>query len=277
MGGGGDRTLRGARAAGSGIGRAPWEATMGKMDGRVALVTGASRGIGAATAALLAAEGAAVGVNYFRSAGAAEQVVARIHESGGRAVAVQADARDRGQVEAMAARVAQELGPIDTLVVNASMSFPMLPFLEYPWEDFEAKLVGELKAAFFPCRAVAPGMVERGQGTIILVSSGLSRHPGEGFCAHSTAKSGLDAFAKSLALELGPKGVRVNVVAPGLTLTDAVARLPQPVKDGMAAHTPLRRNALAEDVAGAILGLAMSEARFVTGAYLPVSGGIQMP
>jgi len=250
---------------------------MGKMDGRVALVTGASRGIGAATATLLAAEGAAVGVNYFQSAAAAEKVVTTIREAGGRAVGVQADARNCSQVEAMAARVEKELGPIDTLVINASMGFPMLPFLEYPWEAFEAKLVGELKAAFFPCRAVAPAMVRRGQGCIIVVSSGLSRHPGEGFCAHATAKPGLDAFAKSLALELGPKGVRVNVVAPGLTLTDAVARLPQGVKDAMAAHTPLRRNGLAEDVAGAVLALAMSEARFVTGAYLPVSGGVQMP
>jgi 3-oxoacyl-[acyl-carrier protein] reductase len=153
----------------------------------------------------------------------------------------------------------------------------MVSFLEYPWDAFEAKLVSELKAAFHCCRAVAPSMVERRTGSIVLVSSGLSRHPGWGFCAHSTAKSGLDAFGRSLALELGPHNIRVNVVAPGLTLTDATAQLPSDRKDAMAAQTPLRRNALAEDIAGAILFFTGPESRFVTGSYLPVSGGIQMP
>jgi 3-oxoacyl-[acyl-carrier protein] reductase len=246
------------------------------LEGKVALVTGASRGIGAATARLLAAHGAAVGVNCFQSEDAARAVVADIDKAGGRAIAVRADARDQAQVEAMVKVVAAAYGPVDILVVNASMTFPMAPFLQYPWEAFEAKLVGELKSAFFPCRAVVPAMVERRSGSIILVSSGLSRHPGWGFCAHSTAKSGLDGFAKSLALELGPYGIRVNVVAPGLTLTDATSRVPQEQKDAMAKQTPLGRNALAEDVAGAVLMLVGDDARFVTGAYLPVSGGIQM-
>jgi 3-oxoacyl-[acyl-carrier protein] reductase len=120
-------------------------------------------------------------------------------------------------------------------------------------------------------------MVERRKGSVIAISSGLSRHPGEGFCAHSTAKSGLDAFVRSLAFELGPNGVRVNVVAPGLTLTDATSFLSQKEKDASAQMTPLRRNGLPEDVAGAVLFLASEESRFITGAYLPVSGGIQMP
>ncbi|GAC1503836.1 MAG: hypothetical protein NVS2B14_16580 [Chamaesiphon sp.] len=98
----------------------------------------------------------------------------------------------------------------------------------------------------------------------------------EGFCAHSTAKSGLDAFVKSLALELGPHGIRVNAVSPGLTMTDATAWLPQEQKDASAQKVPLRRNGLPEDIASAILLLASEEARFITGAYLPVSGGVQM-
>lgn len=247
-----------------------------RMEGRVALVTGASRGIGAATATRLAREGAAVGVNYFQSGEAAGRVAAEIRAAGGRALAVQADVRDPAQVDAMVAAVTKAFGPVDTLVLNASIGFPAVPFLELPWEAFEAKLVGELKSAFSCCKAVVPSMVERKQGCIIAISSGLSRHPGEGFCAHSTAKAGLDAFVKSLALELGPSGIRVNVVAPGLTITDATARLPQAAKDASAAHTPLRRNAEPEDVAGAVLALASDDARFITGCYLPVSGGSLM-
>jgi 3-oxoacyl-[acyl-carrier protein] reductase len=242
----------------------------------VALVTGASRGIGAATARLLARHGARVGVNYFRSEKAARGVVDGITAEGGFAVALKADVRDRGQVDAMAREAASKLGPVDTLVLNASISFPIVPFLDYTWNDFEEKLTGELKAAFFCCQAFAPSMLERGKGCVIGISSGLSRHPGEGFCAHSTAKSGLDAFMRSLALELGPKGVRVNVVAPGLTLTDATSSLPAQQKEATARMTPLRRVGRPEDVAGAVLFLASEEARFINGVYLPVSGGIQM-
>lgn len=243
---------------------------------RVVLITGASRGIGAATAKLLGQHGAAVCVNYYSSEAAARDVVDAIAAEGGRAIAVKADARDGEQVEAMVRQIADTFGAIDTLVINANANFPIAPFVDYRWEDFEAKLLGELKGAFFPCKAVVPSMIERGRGCIIAVSSGLSRHPGEGFVAHSTAKSGLDAFIKSLALELGPHGIRANVVSPGLTLTDATARLPQDYKDAAAQSIPLRRNGLPEDIAGAILLLASEEARFINGAYLPVSGGVQM-
>lgn len=246
------------------------------LKGRVVVVTGASRGIGAATAMLLARHGAAVGVNYFQSGEKARKVVTDIQAEGGRAVALKADVRDRAQVDAMAREAAKALGTVDTLVVNASISFPIVSFLEYRWEDFEAKLSGELKAAFFCCKAFVPPMIERKTGCVIGISSGLSRHPGNGFCAHSTAKSALDSFMKSLAFELGPKGIRVNVVAPGLTDTDATAFQSKEEKEAVARMTPLKRIGLPEDVAGAVLFLASEEARFISGTYLPVSGGIQM-
>jgi 3-oxoacyl-[acyl-carrier protein] reductase len=176
----------------------------------------------------------------------------------------------------MVKRVSDELGPIDTLVLNAAIQFPVVPFTEYPWEAFQAKLMGELGAAFFCCKAVVPTMIKRRRGCIIAVSSGLSRHAGHGFCAHSTAKSGLDAFAKSLALELGPHGIRVNVVAPGLTITDATEFLPQEAKDASARATPMGRNAQPEDIAGVVLAMAADTTGFVTGAYVPVSGGSLM-
>ncbi len=246
------------------------------MNNRVVLITGASRGIGAATAKVLARQGAAIGVNYFNSEAAARQVVDEITSSGGKALAVKADVRDPQQVEAMVQQVAEAFGTIDTLIANANAAFFVSSFVATPWEDFEAKLLGELKATFFPCKAVVPSMIEQKQGCIIVVSSGASRMPSEGLSAHSTAKSALDAFVKSLAFELGPCGIRVNAVAPGLTLTDATGWFPQEAKDAAAQQVPLRRNGLPEDVAGAILLLASEEARFITGAYLPVSGGVQM-
>jgi 3-oxoacyl-[acyl-carrier protein] reductase len=241
------------------------------LAGNVALVTGASRGIGAAVAKALAAEGAAVAVNYFGSEAAALAVVAEIRAAGGRALAVRADARDRAQVEAMAAAVKAELGPIGILVLNAAIGFPMTGFLDYPWEAFEAKVLGEMGAAFHGCRAVVPQMLERKGGSILAITSGLARSPGWGFCAHSAAKAALEGFVRALAAELGPMGIRVNAVAPGLTLTDATSGLAERHKQAAAEHTPLRRNGLPGDVAEAVVGLL--KAGFVTGATLPVNGG----
>lgn len=247
-----------------------------RLDGQVALVTGASRGIGAATALLLARHGASVCVNYIQNKEAADTVVNEIREGGSKAVAVQADVTLHRDAERLAREAEQALGPIDILVINAAIGFRVEPFLDYTWEDFERKFVGELKAAFYAAKAVAPAMVQRRHGSIIAVSSGLSRTPGEGFVAHSTAKSAINAFVRALALELGPSGVRVNAVAPGLTLTDATAWLDEQHKQAYAQRIPLRRNALPEDIAGGILFFASPESQFVTGCYLPVDGGMTM-
>jgi len=244
------------------------------LAGNVALVTGASRGIGAAVAKALAAQGVKVAVNYFGSEAAALEVVAEITAAGGRAMAVKADARDQAQLAAMAAAVQAELGPIGILVLNASIGFPMTGFQDYPWEGFQAKLLGEMGAAFHGCRAVLPQMLARHDGSIVAISSGLARSPGWGFCAHSTAKAALEGFVRALAFELGPVGIRVNAVAPGLTLTDATLHIPDKHKQAAAAHAPLRRNGQAEDIAEAVLGILQS--RFVTGATLPVNGGGQV-
>lgn len=243
---------------------------------KVAVVTGSSRGIGAAIARELARSGAKVVVNYAANREQGQRVVAEIVAAGGRAMLARADVTVPADVEAMIRAAEAELGPVDVLVNNANMSFPVAPFTQYRWEDFERKLQSELKASFLTCQAVVPGMIRRGGGCIVNVSSGLSRSPGPGFIAHSSAKSALDAFSKSLALELGPHGIRVNVVAPGLTLTDATAHQPKQMHEAIAAHTPLRRLGEPADVAGAVRFLCSDEARFVTGTYLPVSGGAQM-
>jgi 3-oxoacyl-[acyl-carrier protein] reductase len=246
------------------------------LKNRVAVVTGSSRGIGAATAKLLASQGAKVAVNYVSNRQRGEQVVAEITAAGGQALLVHANVTVREDVNALVAAAERELGPIDILVNNANMAFSVKPFVEHSWEDFNRKLTHEMKASFFTCQAVAPGMIQRRSGCIVNVSSGLSRVPGPGFVAHSSAKSALDAFSRALAQELGPHGIRVNVVAPGLTATEATSHQPKEMHEAMAARTPLRRIANPEDIAGAVVFFCTDWSRFVTGTYLPVSGGTQM-
>jgi len=246
------------------------------LKGKVALVTGASRGIGAATARALAAHGAAVGVNYFGSEEAARTLVDSVLSDGGKAVAVQADVRREDDVNRIVKETIEHLGPIDILILNAGARVPLKPFMELTREEFENKLMGELQGFFFPVKAVAPDMIKRRSGCIVGISSGLSRHPGFGFSAHTTAKAAVDGLMKSLALELGPHGIRVNTVAPGLTRTDATSWMPADRMEAAGKQTPLGRVAEPEDIAGAVMTLVSDEAAFVTGQYLAVSGGSQM-
>jgi 3-oxoacyl-[acyl-carrier protein] reductase len=247
------------------------------LNGKVALVTGASRGIGAACAHALAAHGAAVAVNYFKSKEAADQVVAAITEAGGKALAVQADVRDAGQVARMAATATEALGPVDILVLNAGPMVPWKSVTELTQAEFETKVLDEMRSFFLPAKAVMPSMIEHKRGCIIGISSGLSRYPSFGFTAHTTSKSAVDGLMKALAFELGPFGIRVNTVAPGLTRTDATAHMPEEQVQAIAGLTPLRRVGESQDVAGMVVALAGDECGFVSGAYIPVSGGIQMP
>ncbi len=246
------------------------------LEGKIALVTGASRGIGAATALKLAEHGAAVGVNYNQSEEKATEVVNQIRKNGGRALAVKANVFDREESQQMVREVEDRLGKIDVLVLNAGANFKNAPFMEQNWEDFEKKILHEVKGSFWTLKAVLPSMMERQTGSVIIVSSGLSRRPNTGFSAHSTAKSALDAFARSLAFEMGPFGIRVNVVAPGLTLTDATRFMPEERRKMSASMTPLRRIGMPEDIAGAVLFYASEETKFITGNYLPVNGGQMM-
>lgn len=246
------------------------------LENKVALVTGSSRGIGQATARLLAQHGAQVAINYHQNESAALKVKEVIEKAGGVATAIQADVTQEADAQRLVAQTTEQLGPIDVLVTNASISFKMVPFVDYAWADFERKLTDELKATFFVCKAVVPGMIERHKGSIILISSGLSKHASPGFIAHSTAKSGLDAFGRSLAAELGPQGIRVNTVAPGLTLTDATSFMPEEQKQAAAKFCPLQRDGLPKDIAGAVLFVASDLGQFVTGNYLPVDGGFTM-
>jgi amino acid adenylation domain-containing protein len=246
------------------------------LDDKVILVTGASRGVGMATALMLAEHGARVAINYRESERQAQSVKALIEAEGGTAEIFKADVTHAADVAELVAAVHRRFERIDVLVANAHIHFRKRAFVEYEWSDLERKVSDELKAIFYPCRAVVPEMLARGQGSIVAISSSVSKRGSPGFIAQSTAKAALDAFVRALAAELGPGGVRVNTVAPGVTLTDAASPMPSGAKEAIAAECPMRRNGLPEDMAGAVLFLASDLSRFMTGSYLPVDGGFTM-
>jgi NAD(P)-dependent dehydrogenase (short-subunit alcohol dehydrogenase family)/acyl carrier protein len=248
----------------------------GLLQGKVILVTGSSRGIGSATVRLLAYHGAKVAINYMHNEARAVRVRDAIVQDGGIAEIFQADVTQAKEAFRMVSAVRARFGPVDVLVCNAAIGFKIQPFVSYEWTDFERKLTDELKSMFFLCQAVIPEMIQRKNGSIIAVSSSMSKATNDGYIAHGTAKAALDAFVRALAGEVGPEGVRVNTVAPGLTLTDAAAVISHQQRDSAAARCPLRRNGLPRDVAGAVLFLASDLSQFMTGTYLPVDGGFTM-
>ncbi len=240
---------------------------------KVAIVTGASRGIGAASAKALAHHGATVVINYIKSKDKADELLNEIKKAGGKGMVFQADVRDQGAVNSMVESTLKEFGKIDVLVNNANINFPIRPFIELTWDQLEAKILGEMKALYNCSQAVLKDMLNRKSGKLIFVSSSLSRFPGFGFSAHAAAKSAMDSLAKVMAMELGPSGLTVNVVGPGLTITDATAGQPKEVHEQVAAITPLRRLGMPDDIAGVVLFLASSLSDYLNGEYIPVTGG----
>jgi len=240
---------------------------------KVALITGASRGIGAASAKALAHHGATVVINYIKNKDKAEELLDEIKKAGGKGMVFQADVRDQGAVYDMVEFTLKEFGKIDVLVNNANINFPIRPFIELTWDQIEAKILGEMKALYNCSQAVLKDMLNRKSGKLIFVSSSLSRFPGFGFSAHAAAKSAMDSMAKVMAMELGPSGITVNVVGPGLTLTDATAGQPKEMHEQVAAITPLRRLGMPEDIAGVVVFLASSLSDYLNGEYIPVTGG----
>jgi 3-oxoacyl-[acyl-carrier protein] reductase len=244
-----------------------------ELKDKVALITGASRGIGAASAKALAHHGATVVINYIKSKDKAEELLDEIKKAGGKGMVYQADVRDQAAVNDMVESTLNEFAKIDVLVNNANINFPIRPFVELTWEQIEAKILGEMQALYYCSQAVLKDMLIRKSGKLIFVSSSLSRFPGFGFSAHAAAKSAMDGMAKVMAMELGPSGITVNVVGPGLTLTDATAGQPKEVHEQVAAITPLRRLGMPDDIAGVVLFLASSLSDYLNGEYIPVTGG----
>lgn len=249
------------------------------LQGKVALVTGASRNIGAATAKLLAAHGAKVAVNYLTSGDHAAQVVAAIKADGGEAIAYRADVTDRAQVEQMVREITNRWGRIDILVNNARpMPMSRETYLEMTPDLLAARVIAELRSVDNTCRSVFPFMKEQGWGRIINVTSIAGRRAAANRVAYSVAKAAMEALSKAIAMEFGPYGITVNLVAPGTVITDRMAsRRSTEELEREAAATPLRHLGSTEEVAGAIVMFTFDEARFVTGQHIYVSGGTVMP
>ena len=245
------------------------------LDGKTALVTGASRGIGRAVALALAAAGARVAINYAGNVKAAEEVKAAVEAAGGTAILCQADVADSAAVEAMVAAVVKEFGTIDILVNNAGITRDTL-LMRMKDEDFAKVLDTNLKGVFHCTKAVAKLMMKKRSGRIVNMASVVGLVGNAGQTNYAAAKAGVIGFSKSAAKELASRGITVNVVAPGFIGTDMTAGLPESVKEKMLTDIPLGRMGEPEDVASAVLFLASDQASYITGQVVNVDGGMVM-
>lgn len=249
---------------------------------KVALVTGASRGIGAAIAQAFAREGAMVVVNYLSNDAAAAQVVERCMASGGDAWAQKADVMDAQAVNNMVTQVLAETGRIDIVVNNALRAYRFNPdtrnrFQQLEWQAYRDQFDGAVQSACNVCQAVVPYMRQQASGSIVNIATNLVEHPVVPYHDYATAKAALIGFSRHLAADLGPSGIRVNCVAPGLVWpTDASQETRESLREQLAGQTPMRRIATPEDVTGPVLFLASEWSRFMTGQVLYVDGGLVM-
>ncbi|MCZ2836539.1 SDR family oxidoreductase [Modestobacter sp. VKM Ac-2985] len=245
---------------------------------RVAIVTGGAGGIGRAVCRRLAADGLHVVVNYHQRADRAADVTAEINAGGGsRALAVGADISTDAGAEALFRAAVREFGAVDVLVNNASPRINPKPLATLGWADVQAQLDVSVKGALAMTRAVAPGMGERGWGRIVNVTSQvLDGPPSSTWTGYAMAKGALAVFSRYMAAELGPQGITVNCVAPGMTETPLIGDVPEKVQLMAARQTPLRRLARPADVAAAVAYLVSDDAAFITGDTVAVNGGSVM-
>ncbi|MBI2940223.1 MAG: 3-oxoacyl-[acyl-carrier-protein] reductase [Chloroflexi bacterium] len=242
---------------------------------RVALVTGASRGIGRAIALRLAQDGALVGVNYRQNAAAAEAVTTAIEESGGQAFLVPGDVSDAGQARAAVAKAIEVGGRLDVLVNNAGIIRDTL-LLRMADDDWDAVLNTNLRGAYLCTQAALRGMLRQRWGRIVNIASIAGLVGNAGQANYSAAKAGLIGFTKSVAREAASRNVTVNAVAPGLIETDITTGMPPKAREAMIAQIPMQRMGTPEEVAEVVAFLVSDRASYITGAVIQIDGGLAM-
>ena len=246
-----------------------------KLQDKIAIVTGAGRGIGRGIALELASQGAKVVVNFSRSADAAEQAVAEISAAGGEAIAVQGDVANAAQVEALIKTTQEKFGRVDILVNNAGVTRDKL-ILRMTEEDWDAVLDTNLKGAFLCARYAAPVMVKQKSGVIVNVGSVIGKVGGAGQVNYAASKAGLVGLTKSLAKELGGRNIRVNAVAPGFIETDMTDFMKEDQRETLIKQIPLGRLGAVEDVARVVAFLCGPDAAYIQGEVLSIDGGLFM-
>lgn len=245
------------------------------MQGKVALVSGGSRGIGRAVVLALAAQGAKVAAVYVSGEAQMEETLALARQAGGEAFAYRCDVSDFSAAKELIAKVEAELGVPHVLVCNAGIVRDGL-LMAMKEEDFTRVLQVNLQGTFNLVRHALPGMLRKRAGRIITISSVVGLKGNAGQANYAAAKAGLIGFTKSVAKEIGGRGITCNAVAPGFIETDMTAALPPQAREVFMAQVPLRRTGTAEEVAAAVSFLASDAAGYITGAVLPVDGGLAM-
>lgn len=238
------------------------------------LITGASRGIGAAAALAFGCRGWQVGVNYLHSEEQAMAVCAAIQAAGGTALPLRADVSDPDQARSMVETAVSSFGRLDALVCNAGIALPQMLLTDVTDEQWRKLFAADVDGVFYPVRAALPQMIHQKSGTIVTLSSMWGQTGGSCEVAYSAAKGAVIAFTKALAKEAGPSGIRVNCVCPGVIQTDMNGHLSSEDMAVLKEETPLLRLGTPEDIANAVCFLASEEASFMTGQVLGINGGM---